>query len=55
MKTQEKKSLEFKKKNVVELTKMDQVNILGGSGPNCVNYTNPTRFTPPFCNAVLSK
>jgi len=48
--------LVFKKKNVVELSKTDQVTVIGGSGVNCYNDdTSPTRFTIPFCNAVISK
>jgi len=56
MKTQGKKHLVFKKKNIVELSKTDQVNVIGGSGVDCydnTNNTSPTRFTKPFCNAVL--
>jgi len=49
MKTQEKKRLEFKKKNVTELTNLDAATVIGGINPK---PTTLTRFTPPFCDAV---
>jgi len=49
MKTQEKKQLEFKKKNVTELTSLESATVIGGMDPK---PTTLTRFTPPFCDAV---